>query len=234
MLRTLIAGRTVRALATGALILSLTATTLAGSANAAPLAENDCSAAAHARNDAVHLLHKAWKAFSGDLKDLSKDARKLDRESRTSGADLTTDARAEVASAKQELKAIRTQAHSDIQAEVELGSACKDEDDATVATPADSTEDATRFDTSSLDEKYKAIVDQAIADMQAVVDGAREAVTDTTVVAESNDTTDKSKVKKDLEAAKADREKAKEERKDAKADAKNKSNNGKGKGRDRG
>src|SRR5256885_1155528 len=142
MFRMSAAGRTGRALAAAALILSLSATTFVGSANAAPLADNDCSAAAQARNDAVHLLHTAWKAFDGDLKDLAKDARQLQHESHKSGMVLTKDARAEIASAKQDLKEIASQAHEDIQAAVELGSACKDanEDENSTTTTTTTTE----------------------------------------------------------------------------------------------
>jgi len=265
MFGTRIANRTARGMAVGALILSIGVTTFAGSANAAPLAENDCSVAAHARNDAVHLLHKVWKAFDGDLKDLAKDARELQHESRKdkASADLTTDARAAVASAKKELKSISSQAHADIQAAVELGTACKaeaeDEDTTTTTTtttttsttatsdsaaPADSTGSAHSFDTSGLDSKYKDIVDQAISDMQDVVDEATKAVMDIAAASESKETADDSKVKKELATAKADREKAKEDREVAKADAKDKlkdksdakssnsgNGNGKGKGR---
>jgi hypothetical protein len=267
MFGTRIANRTARGMAVGALILSISATTFGGSANAAPLADEtqDCSAAAHARNDAFQLLHTAWKVFDGDLKDLAKDARELQHESRKdqASADLTKDARAEVASAKQELKSIVSQAHADIQDAVELGAACKDEEDTTTTTttttttdtsttapsdasaPADSTADAHTFDTSGLDSKYKDIVDQAILDMQGVVDEATKAVTDLSTAVESADTTDDTKVKKDLEKAKADRETAKADREEAKAAAKDKStdksnakpdnsgkgNSGKGKGR---
>ena len=264
MFGTRIANRTARGMAVGALILSLGVTTFGGSANAAPLAENDCSAAAHARNDAVHLLHKAQKVFDGDLKDLAKDVRELQHESRKdkASADLTNDARAEVASAKQELKSIASQAHTDIQSAVELGSACKDEedeDDTTTTTttststtapsdttaPADSTGSAHSFDTSGLDSKYKDIVEQAIKDMQAVVDEATKAVMDMSAASESKETVDDSKVKKELEKAKVDRETAKADREEAKTKAKDKSkdtsdakssnsgksNNGKSKGR---
>jgi hypothetical protein len=241
MFRTSIAGRTARALAAGALIVSLGATTFAGSAYAAPLAENDCSAAAHARNDAVHLLHTAWKAFAGDLKDLARDARKLQHESHKKGDVVVNDARAVVASAKSELKDIRSQAQEDIQAVVELGTACSDEDDSKSSTdttkttntnntsttaprdataPADTTGSAHTFDTSGLDAKYKGIVDKAIKDMQKVVDDARHALLDITAVADeakdAKDANDDSKVKKDVETAKADREKAKADREDAK------------------
>ena len=258
MFGTRIANRTARGMAVGALILSIGVTTFAGSANAAPLAENDCSVAAHARNDAVHLLHKVWKAFDGDLKDLAKDARELQHESRKdkATADLTTDARSVVANAKKELKSISSDAHAAIQAEVELGTACTEEDEDTTTTtttrttttsttaPADSTGSAHSFDTSGLDSKYKDIVDQAISDMQDVVDEATKAVMDIAAASESKETADDSKVKKELATAKADREKAKEDREGAKADAKDKlkdksdakssnsgNGNGKGKGR---
>ena len=267
MFVTRIANQTARGMAVGALILSLGVTTFGVSANAAPLADEtqDCSAAAHARNDAVHLLHTAWKTFDRDLKDLAKDARELQHDSKDkAGADLTKDARAEVASAKQELKSIVSKAHSDIQAAADLGTACKDtEDEDTTTTttttttststtapsdstaPADSTGSAHSFDTSGLDSKYKDIVDQAISDMQGVVDEATKAVTDLGTAVESKDTTDDAKVKKDLETAKAERETAKADREDAKTAAKDKSkdksnakssdsgkgNNGRGKGR---
>jgi hypothetical protein len=263
MFGTRIANRTARGMAVGALILSISATTFAGIANAAPLTDEtqDCSAAAHARNDAVHLLRKATKVFEGDLKDLAKDVRELQHELHKDKAshDLTADARDEVASAKHEVKSISKQAHEDIQAAVELGTACKDEndeDDTTPATPAgttapsdatapaDSTGDAHTFDTSGLDDKYKDIVDQAIVDMQAVVDEASQAVADMAAAADTLDTKDDGKVKKDVEKAKADRETAKADREEAKAEAKDKANdkskakssnsgkgNGKGKGR---
>src|SRR2546423_7943118 len=210
MFGTRIANRAARGMAAGALILSISATTFAGVANAAPLADEtqDCSAAAHARNDAVHLLHTAWKAFDGDLKDLARDARQLQHEAHKSGTASTTDARAEVANAKQELKDISSQAHTDIQAAVELGTACGDAEDENSTTtttttttttsttapsdataPADSTGSARTFDTSGLEKKYKDIVDQAIADMQAVVGEATQAVTDLTAGAQAEDTT---------------------------------------------
>ncbi len=240
MFGTRIANRTARGMAVGALILSLGVTTFSGSANAAPLADDktDCSAAAHARNDAVHLLHTAWKAFEGDLKDLASDARKLQHESEKESRALTKDARDVVKSAKAELKDIVSQAHSDIQAAVELGAACSDEDDSTTPTtpttnttttnsvtapsdataPADSTEGAHTFDTSGLDKKYKDIVDQAIKDMQAVVDDARKAILDLTTAAQSKETTkaDADKVEQEVEKAKADRATVKQDREEAK------------------
>ena len=242
MFGTRIANRTARGMAVGALILSL-ATTFGGSANAAPLADEtkDCSAAAHARNDAAHLLHTAWKVFDGDLKDLASDVRKLQHESRKdkASASVATDARATVASARQELKGIAAQAHLDIQAAVDLGAACKDEaDDNTTTTttatttsstsptdgtaPADSTGSAHSFDTSGLDSKYKDIVVQAIADMQAVVDDTMKAVGDVSAVTDSKDANDDTKVKKALETAKATRETAKADREEARTAAKDK------------
>jgi len=233
MLSTRIANRTARALAVGALILSLGVTTFGGSANAAPLAgTQDCSAAAHARNDAVHLLHTAWKAFDGDLKSVARDARKLQHESEKASAVASKDARSLVASAREELKDIASQAHSDIQTAADLGTDCSDETDSTTTTtttnsvtaptvatpPADSSGSAHTFDTSGLDSKYKDIVDHAITDMQGVVDGARKAVLDMTTVAESNETTakDADKVEQEVEKAKADRQTAKQERENAK------------------
>ena len=237
MLRTSIAGRTTRALAAGALILSLTASTFAGIAQAAPQSVEDqgCSAAAHARNDALHLLHTVWKAFNGDLQSLARDARKLQHDALKAGDDVSKDARAEVASAKQELKDIRSQAQADIQDAADLGTACKDDGDNTTTpttgttltttttsataptdatAPADSTDGARTFDTSGLDKKYKDIVDQAILDMQAVVDDARKAVQDLTAVGESKATTEDAKVKKDLDEVKAENTKAKHDRED--------------------
>jgi hypothetical protein len=258
MFGTRIANRTARGMAVGALILSLGVTTFAGSANAAPLAENDCSAAAHARNDAVHLLHKAAKVFQGDLKDLAKDARELQHESGKdkARADLTKDARKEVDSAKHEIKDIEHAGHADIKAASvdALGSGCKDEedeDDTTTTTsttalsdstaPVDSTGSAHSFDTSGLDAKYKDIVDQAIKDMQDVVDEATKAVMDMAAASESKETADDTKVKKDVATAKADREKAKADREEAKAKDKSKdksdaksSNSGKGNGKGKG
>jgi hypothetical protein len=241
MFRTTMPGRTTRVLAAGALIFSLIATTFAGSANAAPLADDktDCSTAAHARNDAVHLLHDAWKVFNGDLKALASDARKLQHESEKASAVATKDARHVIASAKAELKDILSQAHSDIQAAVDLGSACSDETDSNTTTtttnttttttnsvtapteataPADTTGGAHTFDTSGLDAKYKDIVDQAIKDMQKVVDGARKALLDMTTVAESKEATEKDadKVENEVKTAKADRQTAKQERDAAK------------------
>jgi hypothetical protein len=218
MFGTRIANRTARGMAVGALILSISATTFGGSANAAPLADEtqSCSDAAHARNEAVHVLHDAWKGFSSDLRDLAGDARKLQHESEKASAGVATDARSALASAKQDLNGIWSQAHEDLLGAADLGTACKeeaeDEDTTTTTTttataPTDSSGSA-GTDTTGLETKYKDIVDLAIADMQKVVDDATKAVTDLTTAAESKDATEVTKVKKDLEKAKADRETA--------------------------
>jgi hypothetical protein len=241
MFRTTIAGRTARALAAGALILSLSATTFAGLASAAPLGAEDqnCSAAAHARNDALHLVHTAWMAFNSDLQSLARDARKLQHDALKAGDAVSTDARAEVTSAKHELMDIRSQAQADIQDAADLGTACKDDGDTATTTgttltttsttttstsataptdataPADSTDGARTFDTSGLEKNYKDIVDPAILAMQKVVDDARDAVQELTAVGESQATTEDAKVKKDLDQVKADNAKAKQDREDA-------------------
>jgi hypothetical protein len=236
MLFTQIANRTARGMAVGALVLSLSATTFGGLANAARLADEtqDCSDAAHARNDAVHLLHEAWKLFDGDLKDLARDVRKLQHEAHKSGTTLLTDAREEVSSARHDLKDIVSQAHEDIQDVADLGTACKEEIEETTTTttttttgtaaPTDSTGGAGSVDTSGLEQKYKDIVDKAIAGMQLVVDGVTAAVLDVTAATESTDTSDDAKVKTELKTAKAEREKAKEHRDEARTEAKDKSN----------
>jgi uncharacterized protein YukE len=129
MFRTSLGKRTARGMAVGALILSISATTFGGSANAAPSADDttSCSTLAHERNESVHRLHQAAKGFREQLKDLARDARELERDARrTKGAtEMTSDARAEVADARARLQEIWTTAHDDIQALVELGTACK-------------------------------------------------------------------------------------------------------------
>jgi hypothetical protein len=199
MFRTSIAGRTTRALATGALILSLGATTFVGSANAAPLANTQaCSAAAQARNDAVLALHDAWKASVADLKSLLTDANK--------GHEELHDA---LLSAWHDLKSVAMQAREDIH-DVGLGVACHHDEDDTNVTPAQGVA-TTTTDTSALDAKFKAIVDEAIKDMQAVVDGARKAVADLTA---ATSTTNGTNVVKDEESTKANEDKDKEEKDD--------------------
>src|SRR6266550_3249823 len=234
MFRMTIGTRTARGMAVGALILSLSATTLGGSANAAPSAEDttSCSTVAHARNDAVQTLHAAVKDFRDQLKDLAKNTRELERDARhsKSATEMTGDARSEVADARAKLQEIWTTAHEKLQSLVELGQACKDTDTEekdettssnttanTTATTSSTkmTEDkdqdkneekdedsstssqtttttttastTTGPSTAELVAKYKEVVDQAIKDMQAVLDDVTAAVAKMTTAAQSTD-----------------------------------------------
>jgi hypothetical protein len=121
---------TRRGMAVGALVISLSATTLVGNAAASPSAPETqgCSVLAQERNEGAHRLHEAWQDFSAQLRDLSRDTRELSRESRRSGSATTliVDARADVTEARAELSAIWTTAHADLQDKVELGTACKE------------------------------------------------------------------------------------------------------------
>src|SRR5687767_11075122 len=123
--------KTRRGMAVSALVVSLSFTSLVGSAAASPSAEDTrgCSVLAHERNAGAHRLHEAWQEFNGQLRDLSREARELSRESRrsTSATTLTVDARADIAEAKAELSAIRSAAHAELQDRVELGTVCKEE-----------------------------------------------------------------------------------------------------------
>ena len=259
MFRADLGARTARGMAVGALVLSLTASALSGVAHAAPSMEEgrDCSTLAHARNDAVHTLHVVWKTFRGDLKELAREARMLQKEAHKSGVTLTSDARDAVAAAQQELTTLRTDAHAEIQGLAELGTECKAEADTTTTTttttsdpapadataPADSTSDARTFDTSDLADQYREVVDKAIADMQKVVDDAAKAVADMAAAAETRETVDDEQVTAEVAKAKSERAKVKEERAKEKVErvkeVKEKKNNanananskGKGKGR---
>ena len=228
MFRTTIGKRTARGMAVGALILSLSATTLGGSASAAPAADEttSCSALAHARNESVHRLHDAWKGFRDQLKDLAKDARELERDARhsKSATELTVDARSEVADARAKLQEIWTSAHEKLQDGTDLGQACKvedkDEDTKTSAntttTTASTTKDEDQDEDKNEDKdehtqkpsittasmvalvaKYKDVVDQAIKDMQAVLDDVTATVAKMTTAAQSTDASLAAKVKAD-------------------------------------
>lgn len=233
MFRTSLTTQAARGIAAGALILSLTATSFAGSAYAAPLSteSQDCSTLAHERNDAVHLLHTAWKTFRGDLKDLARDARKMDKESRKDEDKASESARSIVADANKELTSIFKTAHSDIQEAADLGQACKDqdEDEDTTSTstntttttntspaptdstaPSDSTTGGHTFDTSGLAAQYKDIVDKAIKDMQKVVDDATKALMDMKAADDTSSKTEVEKVKAEVEKAKTERVKDQE------------------------
>ena len=150
--------RATRVFAAGALIFSLTATTLVGSANAAPLANTaGCSAASQVRTDAMHALHDAWKASSGDLKALKN------------GHELMSSWRG--------LKDVLMQAVRDLK-DLGLGTQCQDEN--TTTTPATGS--------VTTDQAVKDIVDKAIKDMQAVVDAARKLAADTAATAPKDST----------------------------------------------
>lgn len=120
-----------RGMAVSALVISLSATTLAGGAAASPSAPETtqgCSVLAQERNEGVHRLHEAWQGFNEQLRDLSRETRELSRESRRSGSATTLiiDARVDVSDARAQLSAIWTTAHADLQDKVELGTACKE------------------------------------------------------------------------------------------------------------
>ena len=150
--------RATRVFAAGALIFSLTATTLVGSANAAPLANTaGCSAASQVRTDAMHALHDAWKASSGDLKALKNGH--------------------ELMSSWRDIKAVVLQAVRDLK-DLGLGSECQDEN--TTTTPVTGS--------VTTDQTVKDIVDKAIKDMQAVVDAARKLAADTAARAPKDST----------------------------------------------
>ena len=237
MFRTTIGKRTARGMAVGALILSLSATTLGGSASAAPAADEttSCSALAHARNESVHRLHDKWKGFRDQLKDLAKDARELERDARhsKSATELIVDARSEVADARAKLQEIWTSAHEKLQNGADLGQACKAEDkdedtktssnttaNTTTTTTASTTKDEDKDEDKNEDKnedkdehtqkpsittasmvalvaKYKDVVDQAIKDMQAVLDDVTATVAKMTTAAQSTDASLAAKVKAD-------------------------------------
>ena len=118
-------------MAVGALVVSLSVTSLVGSAAASPSAEDTrgCSVLAHERNAGVHRLGEAWQSFNDQLRGLSRETRELSRESRRSASatELTVDARGAIADAKAELSAIRGAAHAELQTRVELGTVCKED-----------------------------------------------------------------------------------------------------------
>lgn len=245
--------RTARAIAAGAIIFALSATSLGGNAYAAG-DPSDCSTAAHDRNDAVHLLHTAWQTFRGDLKDLAHDARDLKREDHKSGDQASSGARAIVAKAQQDLTGVWTTAHADIQGAVDLSS-CGTEDGSTTGTtsptttttnttlqttttapapsdsttsagPGDESTDAHTFDTSKLAAQYKDIVDNAIKDMQKIVDDATKAVQDLSDATTAKDVT---KAVEDNDKAETERVTEKAKADQERAAEKEKKNQGKGK-----
>jgi hypothetical protein len=329
--------RARRGMAVGALVISLSATTLVGNAAASPSSNETqgCSILAHERNAGAHRLHEAWRSFSEQLRDLSRDARVIARESRRSGIELTVDAREDIAAARGELSAIWSAAHAELQDKAELGTVCKepvvteaedphitlaalvdtdvdeedetvtvtlsvqfnekvtcgtdcktlfkyaanDEDDTTAAeaesfelsadgtmatltfelgedVEVDGANDELSFTTGSLKDvedhamasetestvelsiqtndlvtKYREVVDQAIQDMQAIMDPLNAAVAEMLAAAETAETTDDAAVTEKHAKAKSDREakSGKPEGAGKPADA-----GGKGKGKGRG
>jgi hypothetical protein len=158
MFRMSMPGRTMRAIAAGALTFSLAATTFVGSANAAPLANNEaCSAAAQVRTDAVHALHDAWKASTSDLKSAS-----------------SASMRHELIGAWRGLKTVILQAIQDLK-DLGLTAGCAGEG-------------TTPTDTTALDQQVKAIVDKATLDLQAIVTAARTAAADEAAAAPKDST----------------------------------------------
>jgi DNA repair exonuclease SbcCD ATPase subunit len=180
--------RTRRGMAVGALILSLSATTFGGSANAAPAADEtkDCSTLAHARNDAVHTLHDAYMGFREQLKDLARDARELDRDEHHSklARDTASELRSTLADARAKLQDIWTTAHAKIQDLADLGQACTDADeDKADADKADS--DKAEADTDKAEaEKQDADKDDTDKDNDDKAVAKTTTTTNTTVNAD--------------------------------------------------
>src|SRR5437870_383490 len=124
--------RTRRGMAVGALILSLSATTFGGSANAAPAADQktDCSTLAHTRNDLVHKLHDSYMGFREQVKVLAHDARELARDEShsKSATNVMSELRRALADSRAKLQDIWSAAHAKLQDLADLGQACADAD----------------------------------------------------------------------------------------------------------
>jgi len=196
--------RGARAVAASALIIAISATSLGGTANAAPSDDDrGCSVLAHERNASVHRLHEAWQGFRTSLRDLARESRQAQRALRGSetATSLVTDARADLADARQALGELWRTAHEELQSRVELGSACKDPAEPVAEPPVTL---ATLEANGDLVKKYREVVDEAIKDMQAVVDGVTDGVATLVTAAESNDATAKAKRGKDRERSKPD------------------------------
>jgi ElaB/YqjD/DUF883 family membrane-anchored ribosome-binding protein len=127
-------GRSIRigrSAAAGALMLAVSASAMGGTAVATPQAEDErgCSVLAHERNAGAKRLHEAWKGYRDQLQTMSRDFRQVEKGAGRSNKDeattLAVDARGELSAARDELDAIRSKAHADIQDLVELGQACK-------------------------------------------------------------------------------------------------------------
>jgi hypothetical protein len=149
-------------------------------------ADKSCSTAAHLRNDALRMLNNTWEKARADLKLLDR-ARKADlRADKTTPegkpAHLDQDLREGrfldkagsepkgLTQERQNLDKIRHDAKSAIHAAAELGS-CGDDDDkdeskaTTTTSPADPA-----LDTSTLEAKYRELLDKAVLDMRTLVE----------------------------------------------------------------
>ena len=197
--------KTRRGMAVSALVVSLSVTSLVGVAAASPSAEDtrSCSVLAQERNAGAHRLHEVWQDFSGQLRDLAREARELSRESRrsSSATTLTVDVRSDIADAKAELNAIRSAAHTEIQDRAELGTACREEAVTEVAGTVELSDE-----TKDLVQKYREVVDQAILDMQEVIDPLNASVAEMLAAAATAETTDDAAVTEKHGKAKAERE----------------------------
>lgn len=122
--------RAARSVAAGALVFALSASAMGGTAVATPQTEDGrgCSVLAHERNAGAHRLHDAWKGYRETLQEMSREFRKVGKtagHNREAATTLAVDARGELSAARDELDAIRSKAHAEIQDLVELGQACK-------------------------------------------------------------------------------------------------------------
>jgi hypothetical protein len=109
-----------------------------------------CDVASQARTDAVDALRDTWMASTRDLKTL---------------AGATSEVRHELVSTWRDLKDVLMQAVRDLK-DLGLASACQRESTAP-------TTGVTPTDAAAFDAAVKAIIEQAIKDIKAVVDGAR-------------------------------------------------------------
>lgn len=196
--------RGARAVATSALIIAISATSLGATALAHPSdEERGCKVLAHERNASKHRLHEAWQGFRTSLRDLARESRQAQRALRGSqtATSLVTEARTDLADARQALGELWRTAHEELQSRVELGTACKNPAEPEAEPPVTL---ATLEANGDLVKKYREVVDQAIKDMQAVVDGVTDGVATLVTAAESNDATAKVKRGTDRERGKPD------------------------------
>jgi hypothetical protein len=130
-------------------------------------------------------LREAWKTSSSDLKTVVKGTPAL---------------RQDLVSAWRDLRSVLMQAAADLK-DLGLGSACHHENEDGAPTMGAV---ATTTDTTALDAQVKAIVDQAIKDLQAIVDAARKTVADQTAATEPKDSTASDEPKDSTDGANGD------------------------------